>query len=366
MTTPLVTIVIDDSTDKVIVGTHTYDSANGGTFIGSSGNAFPAAPTAKEWFWRSDTATLYRRNDLNAAWVAMAATMSAHASTHENGGADEIDVAGLSGLLADGQTPLAHEATHRSGGSDVLNHGNLAGLTTGDPHTQYIEHANISQAEGFVRKVSAGVYEAIKTNLTATVDPTAAAGSGAGYAVGSRWINVTTDDEFVCVDATVAAAVWQGLTPRALAVDPANPPPKDGDRYYNTAIHHEMVYDGSRSKWLSVTTGVRQGGRRTTTAAGSFYRGTNNLVMDASNRGIPVPKGTLVELAWTRTDATNATLECLVGGAVIATLNSTAAGLTLDSTVNADFAQGVMAFRNQAGGSTTSNVQITAVTKRRV
>jgi hypothetical protein len=31
-----------------------------------------------------------------------------HAADHENGGADEIDVTGLSGLLADAQTPLAH------------------------------------------------------------------------------------------------------------------------------------------------------------------------------------------------------------------------------------------------------------------
>lgn len=32
-----------------------------------------------------------------------------HAATHENAGADEISVLGLSGLLADGQTPLAHD-----------------------------------------------------------------------------------------------------------------------------------------------------------------------------------------------------------------------------------------------------------------
>lgn len=31
-----------------------------------------------------------------------------HATTHENGGRDELDVTGLSGLLADAQTPLAH------------------------------------------------------------------------------------------------------------------------------------------------------------------------------------------------------------------------------------------------------------------
>ena len=43
-----------------------------------------------------------------------------HASTHENGGTDEIGVAGLSGLLADPQTPLAHAASHKDGGADVL------------------------------------------------------------------------------------------------------------------------------------------------------------------------------------------------------------------------------------------------------
>ena len=41
------------------------------------------------------------------AWVAIGATPSAHAASHENGGADEISVAGLSGLLADAQTPIS-------------------------------------------------------------------------------------------------------------------------------------------------------------------------------------------------------------------------------------------------------------------
>jgi hypothetical protein len=36
------------------------------------------------------------------------ATPTAHASTHEDGGSDEISVEGLSGLLADAQTPAAH------------------------------------------------------------------------------------------------------------------------------------------------------------------------------------------------------------------------------------------------------------------
>ena len=58
--------------------------------------------------------------------------LPAHASTHQNGGSDEISVAGLSGLLADGQSPLAHQASHNNGGSDPLK---LDDLATPDDNT---------------------------------------------------------------------------------------------------------------------------------------------------------------------------------------------------------------------------------------
>lgn len=47
-------------------------------------------------------------------------TPAAHKASHENGGGDEISVAGLSGLLADGQTPLAHSTSHKHGGGDEV------------------------------------------------------------------------------------------------------------------------------------------------------------------------------------------------------------------------------------------------------
>ena len=46
--------------------------------------------------------------------------VSDHSARHENGGADEISVAGLSGLLADAQTPTTHASTHLPGGVDAL------------------------------------------------------------------------------------------------------------------------------------------------------------------------------------------------------------------------------------------------------
>lgn len=50
-----------------------------------------------------------------------------HAPTHENGGTDEISVAGLSGALADPQVPAAHAAAHENGGGDEISVAGLSG-----------------------------------------------------------------------------------------------------------------------------------------------------------------------------------------------------------------------------------------------
>ncbi len=53
-------------------------------------------------------------------------SLPAHASTHQDGGGDEISVTGLSGLLADPQTPAAHTHAHAS----------TTGQTANDHHNQ--------------------------------------------------------------------------------------------------------------------------------------------------------------------------------------------------------------------------------------
>jgi hypothetical protein len=57
-----------------------------------------------------------------------------HASSHENGGLDEIDVSGLSGQLADPQIPDFHAADHENGGTDEIDVAGLSGLLA-DPQT---------------------------------------------------------------------------------------------------------------------------------------------------------------------------------------------------------------------------------------
>ena len=56
----------------------------------------------------------------NDARLSDSRTPVSHASSHQNGGGDEISVTGLSGLLADGQTPVAHASSHQPGGSDTM------------------------------------------------------------------------------------------------------------------------------------------------------------------------------------------------------------------------------------------------------
>lgn len=57
-----------------------------------------------------------------------------HGTTHSNNGGDEINVTGLSGLLADPQTPKLHNSTHESGGADEIDVTDLNGLLA-DPQT---------------------------------------------------------------------------------------------------------------------------------------------------------------------------------------------------------------------------------------
>jgi len=65
-----------------------------------------------------------------------------HAATHANAGADEINVAGLSGVLADPQTPAAHAAAHANAGADEISVLGLSGLLA-DPQLVQVAKADV-------------------------------------------------------------------------------------------------------------------------------------------------------------------------------------------------------------------------------
>ncbi len=51
-----------------------------------------------------------------------------------------------------------------------------------------------------------------KDNLGSTAAPTVTDDSAAGYETGSRWIDVTGQRAYVCLNATAGAAIWKVLT----------------------------------------------------------------------------------------------------------------------------------------------------------
>jgi len=97
--------------------------------------------------------------DLTELLESSLGVIGLHKTSHQDGGTDEISVAGLLGLLATAQTPTAHAATHTNGADDIQDataavkglatptqitkldgltkdHGSLDGLSD-DGHSQY-------------------------------------------------------------------------------------------------------------------------------------------------------------------------------------------------------------------------------------
>lgn len=85
-------------------------------------------------------------------------------------------------------------------------------ITTGVvPHERGGLEKDVSAGDGFV-EIKSGATTIIKSNLAATVAPAASDDSGLGYQIGSRWIDTSADAEYICLDATAAAAVWAETT----------------------------------------------------------------------------------------------------------------------------------------------------------
>jgi hypothetical protein len=109
-----------------------------------------------------------------STYVALAA-FNDHSGRHENAGADEISVAGLSGLLADGQTPLAHNTSHQNAGADEISVAGLSGeLADNQPA---LTHGNERHEPSSIFPIGS-VY----ANLTGD-DPSILLGYGSWYLV---------------------------------------------------------------------------------------------------------------------------------------------------------------------------------------
>ena len=92
-----------------------------------------------------------------------------HAPQHEEGGADQLNVDGLSGVLAQAQPPSTHVASHQAGGADQLNVAGLAGVLA-NPQTPIV-HSNahhspdLATADALDTHIGATTAHSAATNL---------------------------------------------------------------------------------------------------------------------------------------------------------------------------------------------------------
>lgn len=124
-----------------------------------------SARTGATGFVLSDIGKFSRQLDDNSVWmliavtptwVALSGAVAPHASSHENGGGDEISVAGLSGELADAQTPKTHASSHHSGGGDALAHQSIVGAGT-NAHSAIDTHLGSTSNPHSVTKSQVGL-----------------------------------------------------------------------------------------------------------------------------------------------------------------------------------------------------------------
>ena len=95
--------------------------------------------------------------------------------------------------------------------TDAINVASSGALMDGD----------FNQSTGSLFKDSPGVYHAIKSNLTATLDPTVNDDLSADFEPFSFWINTSTTPRkiFICTDSSDGAAVWKAVGVTELSDD---------------------------------------------------------------------------------------------------------------------------------------------------
>jgi outer membrane protein assembly factor BamB len=104
--------------------------------------------------------------------------------------------------------------TTQSGGGSSLPVDDTTSLVQ-DPSTNSkqmrIDVGNVADSTVRVLTMPDADVELVKNNLAASSAPTTGDDSDDGYAVSSVWIDTTNDKAYVCLDASVGAAVWNEI-----------------------------------------------------------------------------------------------------------------------------------------------------------
>ncbi|MCK7542961.1 hypothetical protein MLC59_02095 [Marinobacter bryozoorum] len=192
--------------------------------------SFPASGETDKVYIAQDTGYMYRWSgsgyvqltDQTAIWGQISGNLANQADL-SNALAAKVDKVAGKGLstndytdaeqsklsgIEPGATKNATDAQLRDRSTHT---GTQPASTISDFNSQASAAAPVQSVDGRAGAVDlSGSYEAKRqNNLSAATDPTAADDASAGYEPMSRWINTSTGEIWLCVDATNGAANWQ-------------------------------------------------------------------------------------------------------------------------------------------------------------
>lgn len=225
-----------------------------GFFVGATA-AEPEADEASKgqvWYRSSDKKPMFTDEDGTAYDLTAGVSAGVSAFNTRTG-----DVTPASGDYTAAMVSAAPDTHVGAGGAA---HADATGSASGfmsssdkiqlsDLVNQAIRDIDFARTDpSFLFRTGAGTYTAIKALLSGSAPPDSSYDGAAGYSPGSRVVDITNDEEWVCVDSSTGAAIWksttESLTTLEELTDTAITSPQD------TEI---LSYDDATSKWVNVS-----------------------------------------------------------------------------------------------------------------
>ena len=264
-------------------------------------------------------------------------------------GDDTLDGYTIGSLWVDATNDKAYIALDVSAGAAVwgqinrvdadIDHGGIAGLTD-DDHPQYVKDAEFTQADTVLLGTGAGTFTELLHTFSQTTAPTVDEDSGDGYAVGSMWIDTTGDAVYICLDATVGAAVWQAVGAGDMTVDDAWV--AKGDLIVGTAANTAAILTVGTNDYVLTADSAEATGLKWAAASGGGSALTvtdeSGTVIDTAVTSITVPDGTLVDdgtgLVTLREVPTGSIGAVVTRDAAVQSISTTETTITLDTVIH--------------------------------
>jgi len=232
--------------------------------------------------------------------------VTAHAARHAPGAADALTTAApiavtVGSAAAEGVAASLARSDHQHGvaaASPVaIGTANADGTSSSVARADHV-HSHGSQTVGTLHAVtsSSGAGFQPQSNLSAVVAPTVNNDSSGGYTVGSRWIDTTTETEYVCMASTVGAAVWKITSSSTIATGSATEVSATADTNTASTTYTQMA---------NMTSTPAAGTYLVTfSASGSNSAGTSDSTY-AIHVGAAVVQRSERNIAWGGGNATN-------------------------------------------------------------